>query len=124
MMVSNCEAATIPGVVPNSGWPRIAHIARRAWGRVRWKMVAIIAFTGTSTILIICLAVAVLNVVVRRESANVVEKQIQVLVQASWSVAPAILDHAGACTVPTSDVGGSSRCWRTRMRLFLKVRPL
>jgi len=70
---------------------------RRTWGRVRWKMVAIITFTGTSAILIACLAVAALNVVVRRESANVVEKQIQVLVQASQSVAPAILDHAGAC---------------------------
>src|SRR5882757_2890907 len=70
---------------------------RNLWGRVRWKMVAIISFTGTSTILVACLAVAALNVVVRRESANVVEKQIQVLVQASRSVAPAILDHAGAC---------------------------
>jgi len=70
---------------------------RRMWGRVRWKMVAIITFTGTSAIPIACLAVAALNVVVRRESANVVEKQIQVLVQASQSVAPAILDHAGAC---------------------------
>lgn len=70
---------------------------RSLWGRVRWKMVAIITFTGTSAILIACLAVAALNVVVRRESANVAEKQLQVLVQASRSVAPAILDQAGAC---------------------------
>ena len=68
-------------------------------------MVAIIAFAGTSIILIVCLAVALLNVVVRRESANVIEKQIQVLVQATRSVAPAILDHAGACTAPTNDFG-------------------
>src|SRR6202030_400866 len=79
---------------------RPLYVLRRAWGRVRWKIVAIITFTGTSTILIFCLAVAALNVVVRRESANVVEKQIQILVQASRSVAPAILDHAGACVVP------------------------
>src|SRR5437870_8469109 len=79
---------------------------RRMWGRVRWKMVAIITFTGTSTILIVCLAVATLNVVVRRESANVVEKQIQVLVQASRSVAPAILDHAGACAAPLENSVG------------------
>jgi sigma-B regulation protein RsbU (phosphoserine phosphatase) len=69
-------------------------------GRVRWQIAAIIVFTGTSTILVICLAVAALNVMVRREGANVVEKQIQVLVQASQSVAPAILNHAGSCTVP------------------------
>ena len=105
MIVPNCEVATIPAAVPKSSWPRTLHVLRRAWGRVRWKMVAIITFTGTSTILIACLAVAALNVVVRRESANVVEKQIQMLVQASRSVAPAILDHAGACTVPTSDFG-------------------
>ena len=49
---------------------------------------------------------AALNVVVRRESASVVEKQIQVLVQASRSVAPAILDHAAACTAtPKNSVG-------------------
>ena len=71
------------------------YLLRRAWGRVRWKIAAIIAFTGTSPILIACLALAALNVVVRRESANVVEKQIQMFVQASRSVAPAILDHAG-----------------------------
>jgi serine phosphatase RsbU (regulator of sigma subunit) len=66
---------------------------------------AIITFVGTSTILIACLSVAALNVVVRRESSNIVEKQIQLLVQASRSVAPAILDHAGACTAPLTNSG-------------------
>lgn len=79
---------------------------RRAWGRVRWKIAAIIAFTGTSAILITCLALAALNVVVRRESANVVEKQIQMYVQASRSVAPAILDQAGACNASPINSGG------------------
>ena len=79
---------------------------RRAWGRVRWKIAAIIAFTGTSAILIACLALAALNVVVRRESANVVEKQIQMYVQASRSVAPAILDQAGACNASPINSGG------------------
>jgi serine phosphatase RsbU (regulator of sigma subunit) len=65
--------------------------------------VAMITFTGTSTILIACLALAALNVVVRRESANVVEKQVQVLLQASRSVAPAILDQAGACNARATD---------------------
>src|ERR1700730_12864 len=112
----NAEETSLPMIVPDGGGrvpPAAANSSRRrmhyyfhrAWGRVRWKIVAIITFTGTSAILIACLAVAALNVVVRRESANVVEKQIQMLVQASRSVAPAILDHAGACTVPTGDLG-------------------
>src|SRR6202790_5366052 len=105
MIVPNCEGATIPAALPKSSWPRMQHVLRRAWGRVRWKMVAIITFTGTSTILIACLSVAALNVVVRRESSNIVEKQIQLLVQASRSVAPAILDHAGACTAPLTNSG-------------------
>src|ERR1700730_5427791 len=88
-------------ITPN----RMRYVLRRAWGRVRWKIAAIIVFTGTSTILVACLAVAALNVVVRRESANVVEKQIQVLVQASRSVAPAILDNAGSCAVSRANSG-------------------
>src|ERR1700688_1637512 len=105
MIIRNCEVATTPAAVPKSSRHRPRPVLRRVGGRVRWKMVAIITFTGTSTILIACLAVAALNVVVRRESANVIEKQIQMLVQTSRSVAPAILDHAGACTAPTSDFG-------------------
>src|ERR1700719_2591316 len=85
---------------------RPLYVFHRAWGRVRWKIAAIIAFTGASAILIACLALAALNVVVRRESANVVEKQIQMFVQASRSVAPAILDHAGACMVSPMNSGG------------------
>jgi serine phosphatase RsbU (regulator of sigma subunit) len=106
MTVPHCEGATTPEVVPNSGWYRLRNRLRRAWGRVRWKIAAIIAFTGTSAILIACLALAALNVVVRRESANVVEKQIQMFVQASRSVAPAILDQVGACMVSPMNSGG------------------
>ena len=93
MNTSNSGGTTIP----DSRWARTRDLLRHIWGRVRWKMVAIVTFTGTSTILIAGLAIAALNVVVRRESANLVEKQIQVLVQSSRSVAPAILDHAGGC---------------------------
>ena len=106
LTVSNCESEAIPATFPKSRWHRTRHMLRRTWGRVRWKMAAIIIFTGTSSILIACLAVAALNVVVRRESSNVVEKQIQVLVQASRSVAPAILDHTDVCmgSLPQSAV--------------------
>ena len=92
--------------LPEGAWPLTRNFLRRVWGRVRWKMLVIIAFTGTSTILVACLGVAALNVVVRRESANVVEKQIQVLVQASRSVAPAILGQARACAAQPTNSGG------------------
>jgi serine phosphatase RsbU (regulator of sigma subunit) len=84
--------------------PRRHHFLR-AWAQVRWKMVAIITFTGASAILIALLSVAALNVVLRREGASVVEKQIQMLVQASRSVAPAILDHTDACLTPPNTTG-------------------
>jgi HAMP domain-containing protein len=58
---------------------------RKAWGQVRWKMFAIVAFTAASTVLMGCLAAAVLNVVIRRESANLVKKQIEMLVDATDS---------------------------------------
>ena len=44
-------------------------------------MIAIVTFTGTSAFLMACLAVVALNVVIRRENANVVKKQIEMLVQ-------------------------------------------
>src|SRR5258708_38080805 len=69
----------------------------RVWGRVRWKMVAIIILMGGSTVLFAGLAVIIVNVVVRRESANVAERQIQTLVQASGSIASAVLDNVDAC---------------------------
>lgn len=83
--------------------PAVRYSLRGAWGQVRWKMLAIITCTGTSTILIAALALAALNVVARRESSNIVEKQIQLLVQASRSVAPALLDHTGACRAPVTN---------------------
>jgi len=58
---------------------------RKAWGQVRSKMFAIVAFSATSTFLMGCLGVAVLNVVVRRESANIVKKQIEILADETQS---------------------------------------
>jgi serine phosphatase RsbU (regulator of sigma subunit) len=81
--------------------PRIASFRRafeRASGHVRWKMAAIIILMGSSTVLFSGLAVVIVNVVVRRESANVAEKQIQTLVQASGSIAPAVLDNVDGCS--------------------------
>ena len=86
-------------------WPRARRALLRAWRLVGWKMVAIITLTLTSTLLVACLAVATLNVVLRRESTNVIQKQIGTLVEASRSIAPAILDRAGTCVVQNVNSG-------------------
>jgi serine phosphatase RsbU (regulator of sigma subunit) len=70
----------------------------RAWGRIRWKMAAIVVLTGSSTLLFAALFVAVVHVVVRRESAAVAERQIQTLAQASRSIASAALDNVDGCS--------------------------
>src|SRR5580700_1486524 len=86
-------------------WPRASRAFRRAWRLVRWKMAAIVTFTLSSTLLVACLAVATLNVVLRRESSNVIEKQISTLVETSRGVAPAILERAGICVVQNVNSG-------------------
>jgi len=78
----------------------------RVWGRVRSKMVAIIILMGSSTVLFAGLTVVIVNVLVRRESANVAEKQIQTLVQASGSIASSVLDNVDACALGRVNAGG------------------
>jgi serine phosphatase RsbU (regulator of sigma subunit) len=81
--------------------PSIRHVFERAWGRVRWKMAAIIVLLGGSTLLVAGLAVVIVSLVVRRESATLAEKQILTLVQASGSIASAVLDNVDACSRET-----------------------
>ena len=99
-------------------WPRARRAFRRAWGLVRWKIVAIITFTLSSTLLVACLAVATLNVVLRRESTYVIEKEIRTLVEASRSIAPAILDRAGACVVQNVNSDGLKPLLQYAQRAF------
>src|SRR6266851_2961290 len=54
---------------------------KRSWGAIRWKMMTIfVFFSVVSMILVGCFAVAVLNVVIRRESAYLVEERIKLVV--------------------------------------------
>src|SRR5215467_899970 len=54
---------------------------KRSWGAIRSKMLAIfIFFSVISMIFAGCFAVAVLNVVIRRESAYLIEERIKVVV--------------------------------------------
>src|SRR5262249_33395284 len=100
------------------GWRRTWRAFQRAWRLVRWKMVAIITFTLSSALLFACMAVATVNVVLRRESTNVIEKQINTLVEASRGIAPAILDRAGTCVPQNLDLRDSQPMLRYIQNAF------
>ena len=54
---------------------------KRSWRAIRWKMLIIFGFFSIiSMILMGCLAIAILNVVIRRESAYLLEERIKVAV--------------------------------------------
>lgn len=56
---------------------RLFRNIKKSWGAIRWKMLIIFTFFSVvSTILIGCLSVAVLNVVIRREGAYLMEERI------------------------------------------------
>jgi hypothetical protein len=105
MTVPNGIGGAVAAAVLNGTPSRARQALEHVWGRVGWKMQALITFTGSSTILSVCLGIAALNVVMKRESANVVERQIQTLVQTSRSVAQAVLDYAGGCTASSMNSG-------------------
>src|SRR5262249_37521499 len=54
---------------------------KSTWGAIRWKMLAIFVFFSViSMILVACFAVAVLNGVIRRETAYLLEERIKMVV--------------------------------------------
>lgn len=71
---------------------------KKSWGTIRWKMLIIFAFFSViSTILIGCFSVAVLNVVIRRESAYLIEERINAIVDNYERLTPALLDRVRGC---------------------------
>src|SRR5580704_1039784 len=63
------------------------------WGAIRWKMLIIFAFFSVvSTILSGALSVAVLNVVIRRESAYLIEERIKTVVDNYKRFTPSLAD--------------------------------
>jgi serine phosphatase RsbU (regulator of sigma subunit) len=87
---------------------------KHSWGAIRWKMLFLfVFFTVISMILVGCLAVAVLNVVIRRESAYLVEERIKVVVYERKQLIDSVKDGMDACREsrsnslqPTGHLGG------------------
>ena len=67
---------------------------KQSWSAVRWKMLVIFAFFSViSTILVVSCAAALLNVVIRRANASLIEEQINGVMN-SWSrFAPSLLEQ-------------------------------
>jgi serine phosphatase RsbU (regulator of sigma subunit) len=77
---------------------------KHAWSAIRWKMLIIFAFFSIiSMILVACFAVAVLNVVIRRESAYLIEERIKVIVDGRKKHTDSLVDRVSGCQGPASD---------------------
>ena len=74
------------------------------WGAIRWKMLTIfVFFSVVSMILVGCFAIAVLNVVIRRESAYLVEERIKLVVSERKELIDSVKGGVHACTEPRSN---------------------
>lgn len=68
------------------------------WTQVRWRMLLIFAFLGLApTAVTAFLAFAILNVIVRRGSATIVENEINLIVEMSRRSAAAVLETLPVC---------------------------
>ncbi len=78
---------------------------KHAWSAIRWKMLIIFAFFSIiSMILVACFAVAVLNVVIRRESAYLIEERIKVIVDGHKKLTNSLVGRVSGCQGPASDL--------------------
>jgi hypothetical protein len=77
---------------------------KESWSAVRWKMLVIFAFFSViSTILVASGAAAVLNVVIRRANANLIEERINGIVDSYNRFTPYLLDQVATCQTPPSN---------------------
>jgi serine phosphatase RsbU (regulator of sigma subunit) len=71
---------------------------RKAWGAIRWKMMIIFSFVSiVSAAMITCFSIALLNVVIRRESAYLIEEQIKTIAESREAVMDPFLDRIERC---------------------------
>jgi hypothetical protein len=83
---------------------RILDGVNRARHSIRWQMLILFAFFSVlSTLLVACFAVAVLNVVIRRESAYFVEERINGIVDISRDITTAFANGVRGCDARAPD---------------------
>jgi hypothetical protein len=71
---------------------------RKAWAAIRWKMMIIFSFFSIVLVaMVICLSIALLNVVIRRESAYLIEERIKILLESRKEIIDPALDRIEGC---------------------------
>jgi serine phosphatase RsbU (regulator of sigma subunit) len=106
---------------------RVIGNIKKAWSAVRWKMLIIFVFFSiASMFLVACFSVAVLNVVIRRGSAYLIEEQINGIVENCKRLTPFLLDRVQECHPPASGAplltAYPGVVWRGAQS-FVSVRP-
>src|ERR1700748_490645 len=77
---------------------------RQAWRTIRWKMLIIFVFFSViSTFLVACFSVAVLNVVIRRESTYLVEERINGILDRCRRFTPSLIERVQGCHTPPAN---------------------
>jgi serine phosphatase RsbU (regulator of sigma subunit) len=68
------------------------------WTAIRWKILIIFSlFSVGSVIMVTCFSIAVLNVLIRRESAYLIEERIKIMVDNHISLMNPVLDRVQGC---------------------------
>jgi serine phosphatase RsbU (regulator of sigma subunit) len=83
---------------------RLFRTVKELWSSIRWKMLIIFAFFSViSVFLVSCFSIAVLNVVIRHESAYVIEERLNGIVDTCRRLTPFLLGQVQGCRAPASD---------------------
>jgi serine phosphatase RsbU (regulator of sigma subunit) len=70
----------------------------RFWTSLRWKILVISSlFSVGSVVIVTCFSIAVLNVLIRRESAYLIEERIKIMVESHKSIMDPVLDRVQGC---------------------------
>jgi serine phosphatase RsbU (regulator of sigma subunit) len=84
---------------------QILHKIEKAWNAIRWKMLIIFVFFSViSTGLVGCFSVAVLNVVIRRECAYLIEERINAIVEGRKGLIELLVERVGGRDAQISNV--------------------
>src|ERR1700744_461366 len=68
------------------------------WTAIRWKILIIFSlFSVGSMIMVSCFSIAVLNALIRRESAYLIEERIKIMVDSHMSLMDPVLDKVQGC---------------------------
>jgi hypothetical protein len=71
---------------------------RNSWTAIKWKILLIFSFFSiVSVIMATGLSIAVLNVLIRRESAYLIEERIKVIVESRKGLVKPVLDRVQGC---------------------------